>query len=200
MPVVPTKANLMASKKSLNLSSGGYDLLDRKRSILVREMMALIGVATEIQKKIDSTYSDAYAALQRANIVLGFIEPLAKAVPTDNGLDITYRSVMGVELLDVALAEENQGIPFGLHTSDSLLDEAYLKFVEVKRLTARLAQVENSVYRLADSIKRTQKRANALKNIMIPRFQGDIKFITEALEEKDREEFSRLKVIKAKKV
>lgn len=62
-----------------------------------------------------------------------------------------------------------------------------------------LAEIENSVYRLADAIKKTQKRANALKNIMIPRFEETIKFITDALDEKDREEFSRLKVIKRTK-
>ena len=67
------------------------------------------------------------------------------------------------------------------------------------RLTADLAEVENSVYRLADAIKKTQKRANALKNIMIPRFEETVKFITDALDEKDREEFSRLKVIKSRK-
>ena len=66
-------------------------------------------------------------------------------------------------------------------------------------LTADLAEVENSVYRLADAIKKTQKRANALKNIMIPRFEENVKFVSDALEEKDREEFSRLKVIKAQK-
>lgn len=59
--------------------------------------------------------------------------------------------------------------------------------------------MENSVYRLADAIKKTQKRANALKNIMIPRFEATVKGITDALEEKDREEFSRLKVIKRQK-
>ena len=67
------------------------------------------------------------------------------------------------------------------------------------RIYGRLAEVENSVYRLADSIKKTQKRANALKNIMIPRFEETVKFITNALDEKDREEFSRLKVIKRQK-
>ena len=46
---------------------------------------------------------------------------------------------------------------------------------------------------------KTQKRANALKNIMIPRFEETVKFISDALDEKDREEFSRLKVIKKKK-
>ena len=70
---------------------------------------------------------------------------------------------------------------------------------KLKILTVELAEIENSVYRLADSIKKTQKRANALKNIMIPRFEETVKFISDALDEKDREEFSRLKVIKKKK-
>ena len=59
-----------------------------------------------------------------------------------------------------------------------------------------IAEVENSVYRLANTIRKTQKRANALKNISIPRFESTIKVISEALEEKEREEFTRQKVIK----
>ena len=55
------------------------------------------------------------------------------------------------------------------------------------------------MYRLADSIKKTQKRANALKNIMIPRFEETVKFISDAIDEKEREDFSRLKVIKHQK-
>ena len=66
----------------------------------------------------------------------------------------------------------------------------------MKELTADLATVETSAYRLAESIKKTQKRANALKNITIPSYQALVKDITNALEEKDREEFTRLKVIK----
>ena len=69
-------------------------------------------------------------------------------------------------------------------------------FERVKELTADLATVETSAYRLAESIKKTQKRANALKNITIPSYQALVKDITNALEEKDREEFTRLKVIK----
>ena len=64
--VVPTKGNLLATKKSLELSRTGFELLDRKRNILIREMMALIDRANAIQGKIDQTYEDAYAALQRA--------------------------------------------------------------------------------------------------------------------------------------
>ena len=62
--VVPTKGNLLATKKSLELSRTGFELLDRKRNILIREMMALSDRANAIQGKIDQTYEDAYAALQ----------------------------------------------------------------------------------------------------------------------------------------
>lgn len=197
--VVPTKGNLLATKKSLELSRTGFELLDRKRNILIREMMALIDRANAIQGKIDQTYEDAYTALQRANITLGICGELSQTVPLDDGLNVAYRSVMGVEIPMVSLTPREIPIPFGLNTTNIMLDDAYSKFNEVKRLTAELAEVENSVYRLADAIKKTQKRANALKNIMIPRFEETVKFITDALEEKEREEFSRLKVIKKQK-
>ncbi len=198
--VVPTKGNLLATKKSLELSLTGFELLDRKRNILVREMMALIDRASSIQGKIDQAYAEAYALLQRANITLGISREMAQTVPIENGLNIAYRSVMGVEIPMVSLEkQETIPAPFGLHSSNILLDQAYEKFMDAKRLTAELAEVENSVYRLADAVKKTQKRANALKNIMIPRFEETVKVITDALEEKDREEFSRLKVIKKQK-
>ncbi|NLJ31347.1 MAG: V-type ATP synthase subunit D [Clostridiales bacterium] len=197
--IVPTKGNLLATKKSLELSKTGFELLDRKRNILIREMMSLIGRAAKIQDKIDKTYEDAYAALQKANITLGICNELSRTVPIDNNLNVAYRSVMGVEIPMVSLETVDIPIPFGLNATNIALDDAYNKFNDVKHLTAELAEVENSVYRLADAIKKTQKRANALKNIMIPRFETTVKTIADALEEKDREEFSRLKVIKRQK-
>ena len=192
--VFPTKANLMNAKKSLELAKLGYDLMDRKRNILIRE-----DKAGEVQQKIDSTYSQAYAALQKANITLGMCEEFSGATPIDDGLKIDYRSVMGVELPTVQLEDSKLDLRYGWTDTNSQLDEAYLRFDEVKKLTARLAEVESSVYKLANAIKKTQKRANALSNIIIPQFQETIKYITEALEEKEREDFSRLKVIKKQK-
>ncbi len=69
----------------------------------------------------------------------------------------------------------------------------------MKELTIKLSMVENSAYRLATSISKTQKRANALKNITIPTYEALVTNISNALEEKDREEFTRLKVIKRTK-
>ena len=208
---VPTKGNLMNTKKSLALAKNGYELLDRKRNILIREMMTLIDHANAIQEKIDDAYAEAYIALQTANISNGFCEDISnsvpvedglKLVPVEDGLKLDSRSVMGVEIpiLTMDESENYNYLHYGTRTTNSAVDKVYKLFTRVKELTVELAEIENSVYRLADSIKKTQKRANALKNIMIPRFEETVKFITDALDEKDREEFSRLKVIKRKKL
>lgn len=197
--IFPTKGNLISTKRSLDLAKVGYELLDRKRNILVREMMMMIDTAGKIQDEIASTYDRAYKALQQANMTLGIIDEIARAVPIENGVTIDFRSVMGVEIPIVKLEPSEPRVYYGLSETNSTLDEAYVCFDSVKRLTAVLAEVENSVYRLADAIKKTQKRANALRNIIIPRFEHAVKFITDALDEKDREEFSRLKVIKSQK-
>ncbi len=198
--VVPTKGNLISTKKSLQLSKVGFELLDRKRNILIREMMMLIDRANEIQNKIDTAFSQAYSALQNANITLGFCDEISLSMPIDDTIKLDYRSVMGVEIpiltIDKNITNE---LHYGLFSSNSALDEAQAKFLYVKQLTVELAEIENSVYRLAYAIKKTQKRANALKNIMIPKFEGAVKTITDALDEKEREEFSRLKVIKRHK-
>jgi V/A-type H+-transporting ATPase subunit D len=194
--VFPTKSNLINAKKSHSLAVLGHDLMDRKRNILVREMMNMIGQVKDIQAKISKTYAEAYLALQKANITLGIVNEASQAIPIDNGLSLSTRSVMGVELPTVTLGEQPVSLYYGLESTNSKLDDAYLKFVEVKKLTVQLAEIESNVFRLADAIKKSQKRTNALNNIIIPRLKGTIKYISGALEEKEREDFSRLKVIK----
>ena len=199
--MVPTKGNLIIAKNTLKLSQTGYELLDKKRNILIREIMSLIDTAKSIQSEIATTFAAAYDALQSANIELGItnVQRIGYAAPIEEGVTVKMRSVMGVAIPLVELDEADNAPIYGFANTTPALDEAYQKFREVKRLTRRLAQIENSVYMLADSIKRTQKRANALKNIMIPRYEEETKYIQNALEEKDREEFSRLKVIKNRK-
>ena len=101
--VFPTKSNLMATKRSLALAEQGYDLMDRKRNILVREMMQLIDRAAGIQDRISAAYAEAYDALQKANIMLGSVGEYAGGVPVECGLRLSTRSVMGVELPTLSL-------------------------------------------------------------------------------------------------
>ena len=197
----PTKGNLILAKNSLALATQGYGLMDKKRSILLRELMDLIDQAKDIQSEIDTTFTEAYKALQKANIELGinYVQEISASVPVENGIRIKARSIMGTEIPLVQYEPEPLNLTYAYYSTRESLDEARAKFQKVKELTIKLSMVENSAYRLANNIKKTQKRANALKNITIPMYETLTKDITNALEENDREEFTRLKVIKRMK-
>ena len=198
--VFPTKGNLILSKKALKLAAMGYELLDRKRNILIRELMGLVGKAESLRNSIEDTYKEAYRELQLANISMGIITPFASCIPVENGVELSSKSDMGVELPKVTLEEKPLQVNYGFARTNSQLDKAYMAFDKVKKITVTLAEVENSIYRLSVAIKKTQRRANALQNIIIPRHEKTVKFISDSLEEKEREEFSRMKVIKAVKI
>ena len=201
MTLFPTKGNLIVAKSTLVLSRQGYELLDKKRNILVREMMLLVDRAKAIQNEILITFTDAYEALQTANITIGIAEvnQIGFGVPEENGVVIQDHSIMGVDIPVVTLKESPLEPTYGFLRTSAALDLARDRFNKVKRLTCEIAEIENAIYRLATNIRRTQKRANALRNIMIPKYEQITTDIANALEEKDREEFARLKVIKRTK-
>ena len=192
----PTKGNLILAKNSLALSKQGYELMDKKRNILIREMMELIDQAKDIQSQIDD------AALENANMEIGiaFVDQISHTVPVEDSIRIKTRSVMGTEIPLVEYDKKAGNTPTYAYYSTKLsLDEAKAAFERVKELSIQLSMIENAAIRLATNIKKTQKRANALKNITIPRYETLTRDITNALEEKEREEFTRLKVIKRMK-
>lgn len=197
----PTKGNLMLAKNSLALARQGYDLMDKKRNILIRELMDLIDEARHIQDEIDNTFTYAYQCLQKANIEHGIsmVSQLAYTVPIENSITIQTRSIMGTEIPHIKYTPGNKVPTYSFSTTRESIDLATEAFRKVKDLTVKLSMVENAAYRLATNIKKTQKRANALENITIPIYSQLVYTITNALEEKDREEFTRLKIIKRTK-
>ena len=197
---VPTKGNLMAAKSSLALARQGFELMDKKRNILIREIMDLNDRAKDIQTEIDKTFTEAYAALEKANIELGIknVETFAFNVEPEKDIRLKSRSIMGTEIPLVAHKAEIHNPVYSFYGTTESLDRAKACFENVKDLTIRLSMIESSAYRLAYNIKKTQKRANALKNITIPGYEQLVITINNALEEKEREEFTRLKVIKSR--
>ena len=117
----PTKGNLIAAKNSLTLAKQGYDLMDKKRNILIRELMDLIDEAKDIQEEIDTTFTRAYACLQRANIQHGIskVEELAYTVPIEDSIQIQTRSIMGTEIPLV----QHQEKPMELHLFEQVIPQ-----------------------------------------------------------------------------
>lgn len=194
----PTKGNLILAKNSLKLAHMGYELMDKKRNILIRELMGLVDQAKDIQAEIRTTFTTAYAALQRADMELGInaVADVARNVPIEDTVEVKTRSIMGTEIPLVRYDAATRTPAYAFYSTRESLDIARVSFEKVKDLTIKLSAVENSAYQLAANIKKAQKRANALKNITIPRYEALTKDISNALEEKEREEFTILKVIK----
>jgi V/A-type H+/Na+-transporting ATPase subunit D len=198
--LAPTKSTLLSAKNSLDFSRKGFELLDKKRNVLIREMMSYVTKAYELQEEINIIFSKAYKALQAANISSGItnVEDIAMTVGKSNDYEILFKSVMGVEVPTVIFQRKEIEPKYGFYRTSAAIDEAMQEFSKVKYLTYELAEIENAVYRLALEVSKTQKRTNALQNIQIPKFQEIVKFVTEALAEKEREDFFRLKVVKKK--
>lgn len=198
--IAPTKSNLISAEGSLEFSQKGYELLDKKRNVLIKEMMGLIDRAKGIQDRINTTFSEAYEALEMANITEGIssLELIAKSIDEADDYEIVMRSVMGVEIPTIKYKREKVEPNYSFYRTNNAFDIAVMKFQDVKYLTYELAEVENSVYRLAMEVKKTQKRTNALQNIQIPKYKEIVKYIEDVLEEKEREDFFRLKIVKKK--
>ena len=198
----PTKANLIKARENLAFSKSGYALLDKKRTVLIREAMTLVERANEIQKKVKEEFEDAYSTLEIANITLGVnnVSDVAMSIPKQEEFQILYRSVMGVEIpMVVYERDENKNPNYSFFRTNSALDNAVKTLEDLKYLVYELAEIENAVYMNSLEIKKTVKRANALEKIQIPRYEEAVKYISEVLEEKEREDFFRLKKVKSKK-
>ena len=128
----PTKGNLIAAKNSLKLATMGYGLMDKKRNILIRELMGLIDEAKGIQSEIDTVFKAAYEALQSANIELGinYVQEIGMSVPVDDTVKIKARSIMGTEIPLV----QHQEKPMELAYVD--VPEEYTSVV-IQKLTSR---------------------------------------------------------------
>jgi len=199
--VVPTKANLIRAEGYLEFSLKGYDLLDKKRNVLIREMMSYVDRAKILQEKISQVFETAYDALRKANVTMGIaaVEDIALAIPESTDFNIKFKSVMGVEIPVVSFEHQEIQPYYSMIRSNAAMDQVYGKFNEVKYLIYELAEIENSIFKLAMEIKKTQKRANSLQNIQIPKYQNLVKNLSEVLEEKERDDFVRLKIVKRKK-
>ena len=199
--IAPTKSNLLRTKDNLNLSRTGYNLIDKKRTVLIKEMMQQIEKAKEIQSDVKELFEKAYEVLQEANITMGVrqVQDIALSIDKAEHFDISYKSIMGLDVPSVNYEKKVLRPHYSMYMTGEAIDEAIMIFQKIKRLTYRLAETENTVYKLSIEIKKNQKRANALEKMQIPNLEETVKYISESLEEKEREDFYRLKKIKKRK-
>ena len=143
--VFATKGNLIAARRSLIQAKIGYELMDRKRNILIREMVSLTDKARELNESLEKTFAEAYLALRTANVTDGVIIDKTERMPVDDSIEISFRSVMGIELPRVSGGDANPTLCYTLADTDSAFDRAYICFTRAKQTGVVQAEIENSV-------------------------------------------------------
>ena len=198
--IAPTKSNLLAMKEQLAVSTNGYELLEEKREILVRELMHLVEKVKLLEKQMDKAVNQAYPAFKRMLMVDGAdqIQRLSHGIHYDfhmNEKKVTIGG-MGFSSIDVELPQ--QELFYSFNGTDANTDDTVSKFFDLLSILTQMASIRTIVWRLADEVKKTQRRVNALDKMIIPQTTETKTYIESVLEERERENVFVLKALKKK--
>lgn len=197
--VSPTRINLIQTKKTLNLAQSGREVLERKRDILLREIRKSIFDAEKSRTELLEALAKAYQSLKEASMAKGSETIANTSLGSSRKADyqIDSRSIMGVAVPSVSFkTDQNKKPDYGFASTNVELDKAFKQFSRVVELLADVAMAEGITFQIANDVRRTQRRVNALNYVLIPRYRNTAKWIELVLEEKEREEFVRTKRIK----
>ncbi len=197
----PTRTVLLQLRSDLREAEQGYGLLERKREVLLQELWGLLRQVEQSEKDVRKRFEEAYRALRRARLALGservLWSALAPAAYTHYAIEL--RNVMGVALPQLHLRIEPLPLPYSGWGTSTTLDEARERWLEVGEILGTWTEVVGAVWRLAAELERTQRRVNALKHVLIPRYERAIQRIEAVLEEQERESFMQAKRVKRKR-
>ena len=200
LSIAPTKSSLLTVKRDLVFAQEGYELLEQKRQILVLELMSRVERARAVQKEVDERMAAAHKALARALASVGASEMQRESlgIVGTHKLRVSEQRVMGINLPAVSITVEPVVAEFAPGVGSATSDEVMKLFREALEAIGRLAEMENSVVRLSSELKKTQRRVNALDKIFLPDYHETVKYITDVLEERERDSTIIMKMTKAK--
>jgi len=199
--VSATKIELLKYKKSTQVATMVQKILDDKRKVLLKNIEEMIEKASKTRGGIWDPLQDIYKSVNEAYLSLGTgtVDSVAESTPAVMQVDVHVRRVVDVKIPALTVTEKDtKSMPYGFADTNSSIDRAAKQIKELLPQITKAAEYENSIFSLAKALEKTQKLLNALENVIIPQYQHNIRFIAQALEEKEREEFAKLKKVKAK--
>lgn len=200
--LAPTKANLMKAKGQLDLINEGYDILDKKRKALIGQYNLKIDQRNELNKIVNSSIKDIKKAIKKVSATIGEdkLQSIALTVPLDNSISLEDKKFMQTRIYEISFEEKKLDLSYSLNLTNSLFDKALISLNELKSKVYKLAELDTTINNLDIEIKKTSKKVNSLEKVQIPYYENMIKSISSQIEEKEREEFSKTKMIKDRKV
>ena len=199
----PTRSELIEIKRKIKLSETGHKLLKMKRDGLIMEFFQILSKARDIRSVLTEEYREARHRLTIAEGTEGTIAIKAAAfAPKDKPyVHIRPKNVMGVVVPQVESQAVKKKIVergYGIIGSQSAIDDAVNAYETLVEDIVVAAEIETTIRKLLVDIEKTKRRVNALEFKVIPELKEAAAFITFRLEEMERENTFRLKMIKQK--
>ena len=199
--VSPTRMALLQLRKKTKLAKRGHSLLKEKRDAIVMQFFEKMDVTREAREKVNDLLTHAYQDLTLAQASAGSSEVFSASLAVSEipELDMSHRNIMGVKIPtigEIGFSRKVTDRGYGLLDTNSRIDIAAKDFEEVLSNLVKLAEYEHSLRLLATEIKKTKRRVNALEYLTIPKLERSTKHIRMRLDEMERENFFRLKIIK----
>ncbi len=194
----PTKTNLLKLRNDLQFAQQGYELLDQKRNILIIELLALVDQTVDFQSKVDIALAKAYKALEETVFDMGKLKVQYLTGAVNIATDITVRSrrVMGVVLPVIETEFKEHSPHYSPMGTSFWIDSSLHFFKEVLKLLGKLSELKISVLRLANEVKKTIRKVNALEKIAVPDLKETVHYIESRLEENERDMVILMKMVK----
>ena len=199
--VAATKIELFKYKRSSQVAIMVQKILDDKRKVLLKNIEEMIVEASKARGGIWDPLQDIYKSVTEAYLSLGAstVDSVAESTPPVMQVDVNMRRVVDVKIPTLSVTEGNtHSMPYGFADTNSSIDRASKQIKELLPKICKAAEHENSIFSLAKALEKTQKLLNALENVIIPQYRQRIRFILATIEEREREEFAKLKKVKAK--
>mmetsp|Transcript_32109 Transcript_32109/g.54150 ORF Transcript_32109/g.54150 Transcript_32109/m.54150 type:complete len:266 (+) Transcript_32109:152-949(+) len=201
--VPPTRMNLGVFKGKRVAAKKGYDLLKSKADALKVRFREICKVIYATKTGMSDQASDSYFSLTQAEYAAGSFRNTVLENNMTAAVRVTSRTdnVAGVKLpvfsqYDTG-AETNENL--GLVAGGRKIAACKDTFAEYLKALIKIASLQTSFLAMDEALKITNRRVNALENVTLPRISSTIDYINRELDELEREDFTRLKMVKKKK-
>jgi len=196
-----TRMELLARNAQIALARQGRDLLEQKRTALMNEFLRVADKVMERSDALQIAAANSRQALAWAEAFAG-TEAVKSAALVSRGeltLQVTSASVMGVKVPHIEQKRVSRSVlgrGYSVVGTSIMIDEVAAAFETQVDSIIQLAESELRLTRLASEIQRTSRRLNALDHLLIPRLEAECDFIQMALDERERSDHFRLKLVK----
>jgi V/A-type H+-transporting ATPase subunit D len=196
-----TRMELMALKAQIALARQGRDLLDQKRTALMKELLRIANTVMERSEALQQAAAAARHSLARAEAIAGSeaLKSAALASRNEFSLQVTNANIMGVKVPHIEQRQVSRsalGRGYSIVGMSTTIDEAASAFEAQVDAIIQLAESELRLNRLASEIQRTSRRLNALDHLLIPNLEAERDFIQMTLDERERTDHFRFKLMK----